>query len=51
MCYSIVADDIDRMEELSIANHRLKTARDSVEQYLEVQITKLDNKETASKSD
>ena len=39
------------MEELSIANHHLKTASDSFDQDYEVQITKLDIKrKTTSQS-
>ena len=40
------------MEELSIANHHLKTASDSFDQDYEAQITKLDIKrKTTSQSD
>ena len=37
------------MDELSTSNKRLKTARDSVEQDYEAQITKLDQKENSLK--
>ena len=45
---AIIAD-IDGMEELSIANKRLKTAHDSTEQEYKAQITKLDSKENSLK--